>query len=199
MVYPKRAAKRTARSMRSLSSAKRSSGWPMVRMIPASRSLRPPTKSSTSFLMGSKQQAVDGEVAALDIFLSTLAEAHLVGMAAVAVADVAAEGRDLDRVARVVSHRNQHDSKLRAHRVGFGKDPHDLVGRGVGGDVVIGGLAAEQQIANASADEVSLVAGSRRVRIICSANSLVSDILLCISRSQSPCGRPGQPRAAVPT
>ena len=69
MVYPKRAAKRTARSMRSLSSAKRSSGSPMVRMIPASRSLRPPTKSSTSFVDGIEQQAVDGEVAALDIFL----------------------------------------------------------------------------------------------------------------------------------
>ena len=79
-------------------------------------------------------------------------------MAAVAVADVAAEGGDFDRVAAVISHRHQHDSKLRAHRVGFGKDPHHLVGRGVGGDVVIGGLAAEQQVAHASADEVGLVA-----------------------------------------
>ena len=43
MVYPKRAAKRTARSMRSLSSAKRSSGSPMVRMILACRSFCPPT------------------------------------------------------------------------------------------------------------------------------------------------------------
>ena len=79
-------------------------------------------------------------------------------MAAVAVADIAAEGRDFDRIAARISHRHQHHSKLRAHRVGFGKDPHHLVRRRVGGDVVIGGLAAEQQVPNASADEVCLVA-----------------------------------------
>ena len=51
---------------------------------------------------GIEQQTVDGEVAALDVFLGALAEAYLVGMAAVAVADVTAEGGDLDRVVRVV-------------------------------------------------------------------------------------------------
>ena len=40
---PKRAAKRTARRRRSWSSSKRFSGWPMARMMPASRSSRPPT------------------------------------------------------------------------------------------------------------------------------------------------------------
>ena len=53
-------------------------------------------------LNGIEQQAVDGKVAALDIFLSALAEAYLVGMAAVAVADVAAEGGYFNRVLRVV-------------------------------------------------------------------------------------------------
>ena len=71
----------------------------------------------------------------------------------------------------VISHRHQHHSKLRAHRVGFGKDPHDLVGRGVGGDVVIGGLAAEQQIAHASANEVCLVAVLAQ-----SANNLLGEL-----------------------
>ena len=54
-------------------------------------------------LDGIEQQSVDGEVAALNIFLRTFAEAHLVRMAAVAVADIAAEGGDLDGVAANVS------------------------------------------------------------------------------------------------
>ena len=40
---PSRAAKRTARSMRNLSSRKRRAGSPMARIIPASRSASPPT------------------------------------------------------------------------------------------------------------------------------------------------------------
>src|SRR2546429_1164160 len=45
---PNRAAKRTARIIRSLSSAKRRSGSPMARTRPACKSFCPPTKSSTS-------------------------------------------------------------------------------------------------------------------------------------------------------
>src|SRR4029077_15074545 len=84
-----------------------------------------------------EQQAVDVEVPSLDIFLSTLAEAYLVRMAAITEADVAAECGDLDAVAARVSHRHQHYTKLCAHRVGFRKDAHDLVGSGVAGDVVV--------------------------------------------------------------
>ena len=43
MVNPKRAANRTARSMRSLSSVKRRIGFPIARTTPAARSSRPPT------------------------------------------------------------------------------------------------------------------------------------------------------------
>src|SRR6266478_2236151 len=84
-----------------------------------------------------EQQTVDGEVPSLDIFLSTLAEAYLIRMAAITVAEVAAECGDLDAVAARVSHRHQHYTKLCAHRVGFRKDAHDLVGSGVAGDVVV--------------------------------------------------------------
>src|SRR4029079_11680658 len=47
---------------------------------------------------GIEQQAVDGKITALDIFLRTFAEAYLVRMAAITVADIAAEGGHLDGV-----------------------------------------------------------------------------------------------------
>ena len=147
-----------------MSSAKRNSGSSDGANDSGFEVLAAADKIQHFILDGIEQQPVDGEVAALDIFLSALAEAYLVGMAAVAVADVTAEGGDLNRVVRVVSERNQHNSELRAHGVGFGKDPHDFVGRGVGGNVVIGGFDTEQQIAHAAADQVSLVA---RVHATC--------------------------------
>ena len=47
------AANRTARSIRSLSSRNRARGSPMARSTRASRSARPPTKSTTSRVSGS--------------------------------------------------------------------------------------------------------------------------------------------------
>src|SRR5580658_10464925 len=43
-----------------------------------------------------EQQAVDGEIAAFDIFSRILAETNLVGMTSVAVSDVAAKGGDFN-------------------------------------------------------------------------------------------------------
>ena len=109
-----------------------------------------------------EQQAVDGEVAPLHVMLRRGGVAHRVGMAAVEIGSVGAEGGDLDvaLIARISQRfqRHQHHSELRADGVGLGKDAHDLVGRGRGGNVVIGGLAAQQQIAHASAHPQSLVA-----------------------------------------
>ena len=91
-------------------------------------------------------------------------------MPPVAVANVEAEGCHVDdwrfRRNRAVDviysvgrrQGNQEHSKLRPYRIGFGEDVHDLFGMSVGGDVIIGRLAAQQQIANASAAEVRLVA-----------------------------------------
>src|SRR6185437_8019754 len=53
--------------------------------------------------------------------------------------------------------RHEHYAKLGAYRVGLREDAHDFLGGGVGCDVVIGGLAAKQEIAHASADEIGLV------------------------------------------
>ncbi len=55
---------------------------------------------------------------------------------------------------------NEHDSKLRTDSIGFGEDAHDLLRDGIGCDIVIGGFAAEQQVAHAPANQVSLVSVS---------------------------------------
>ncbi len=117
-------------------------------------------------------------------------------MAAVAVADVTAEGGDLNCVVRLVSERDQHDSELRAHRVGFGKDLHDLVGRGVGGNVVIGGFDTEQKVADAAAYEVSLMAIFAQ-----STNNLLGESsgLRHSAYTKVALRATGQPSAAVPT
>ncbi len=47
---------------------------------------------------GIEQQAIDGEIAALHVFARVATEANFVGMAAVAVAKVAAEGGHLDDI-----------------------------------------------------------------------------------------------------
>src|SRR5438309_3439757 len=126
------------------------------------------------------QQAIDGEVAASNIFARIFAVTHLVGVPSIAVADVGAEGCYLNHVGfrgswgggftsvlggRVIffaglvlaRNRHQHDAELGAHGIRFRENPHDLLRRGVSGDVIVGRLATEQQIAHAAAAEVSLV------------------------------------------
>ena len=121
------------------------------------KSFFPPTKSRNSFLTGSNIRPLIVK-SRRSTSSRAVAEADLVGMAAIAVADVATEGSDLDRDCSI-SDRNQDDAKLRAHRIGLGKDPHDLVRGCVGGDVVIGRFAAKQEIADASSDQVGLMLG----------------------------------------
>ena len=64
-----------------------------------------------------EQQAVDGEVAAFDVFLRTLAESHLIGMAAVGVANVAAESGNFDDAAVAEADRESSATSLRGFRV----------------------------------------------------------------------------------
>src|SRR6201993_3665977 len=127
------------------------------------------------------QQAIDGEVAASNVFARIFAVTHLVGVTSIAVADVGAEGCYLNHVGfggswgggftsvlggRVIllsgvvlaRNRHQHDAELGSRGIRFRENPHDLLGRGVSGDVIVSGLATEQQIAHAAAAEVSLVA-----------------------------------------
>src|SRR5581483_1876657 len=54
--------------------------------------------------------------------------------------------------------RHQDNTELRAHGPSLGKNAHHLVRSCVGGDVVVGGLAAKQKVAHASPNQVGLVA-----------------------------------------
>ncbi len=150
----------------------------MVRMIPASRSLRPPTKSRTSFVSGSSNRPLIVKSRRSTSSLGSLLKHNTIRMTAVAVSDVAAKGGNLNHVSlrrnvpscisdRRLRHacsvpsgrglRHQHNSELRTDRICFGKDAHDIIGGRVGRDVVVGGLAAEQQIAYTSSDEIRFV------------------------------------------
>ena len=162
--------------MRSLSSAKRRSGSPIVADDSGLQVLAAANKIENLVRDRIEHHPIDGEIAALHIFARILAEAHLVRMTAVGVAHIGAKGRDLDGAPwlgscreglarpRAVagrspcSSRNQHDPKLLAHRKRLRKDLHHLLRSSVGSDVIVGRLATKQQIAHASADEVCLVA-----------------------------------------
>src|SRR5690348_18411821 len=90
-------------------------------------------------------------------------------MAAVGVTDVAAEGGDLD-AARVLAvfavtcfgrrfgGGHEHDSELLAYSVGFGENFHHLSRSRIRGDVVVLGLAIEQEIADAASGKIGLKA-----------------------------------------
>src|SRR5207249_760448 len=58
--------------------------------------LSPTNKIEHFVLEGVQQQAVDGEIAALNVLAGILAEPYLIGMAAVGIADIRTEGCDLD-------------------------------------------------------------------------------------------------------
>src|SRR5580704_2132160 len=63
---------------------------------PVLQILLPPDEIQDLVRVRIEQQAIDGEIAALNIFLRIFAEANLVGMTAVAVSDVAAKRGNLD-------------------------------------------------------------------------------------------------------
>ena len=58
----------------------------------------------------------------------------------------------------MLRHRHEHYAKLRTYGIGFGEDRHHLLRCGLGGDVIVLRLAAQQQIAHTSADQVGLKA-----------------------------------------
>ena len=152
------AANRTARSIRSLSSANRSRAQPIARSRRSARSFCPPTKSITRSLDRIVEQAVDGEVAARGVFLGR-AEGDAVGMPAVAVGGVAAEGGHFDHAGRLrPDHRNHAEGGADGQRAAAAEQRADLLRRGVGGHVVVLRRAAEQLIADAAAGPIGLEA-----------------------------------------
>ncbi len=112
-------------------------------------------------LHGVEQHAVDGEVAAEDVLPGGASVMDGVWPAAIAIAAVTAEGSDFGKNFRgPVCFRHQHDTEVSAHGEGAGKHPEHTVRGGAGGDIEVGGLAAQQEIAHASAGEICGVAGS---------------------------------------
>jgi hypothetical protein len=88
----------------------------------------------------------------------------------IGVADVGTEGGDFDRFAGCAHgtpvswraliervDRNQHDSELLTDCVGFGEDLHDLARSSVGRYIVISRIVCEEEIADTSSGEVSLM------------------------------------------
>ena len=126
-----------------------------------------------------KQQPIDGEIATLHILLRIAAEANLIWMAPIAVSHIAAKSRNFNTEFMLVategmlfsvcllafSHcgalrlrkRHQHNPELRPDGVGFRKNAHDVIRSSIGRNVVVGRLALQQQIANASAHQICLM------------------------------------------
>jgi hypothetical protein len=103
------------------------------------------------------EEAVDGEIAALDIFFGSLGVDDLVGMAAVGIADVGTEGSNLDLEGVLPE---EDDAELRADIEAVWEEFENFRRRGVGGDVVIGGIAMKKDVAHTAADEEGLVSAS---------------------------------------
>jgi hypothetical protein len=107
---------------------------------------------------GIEEQAIDGEVAAEDIFAGVGGEANGVGTAAIGVGAVVAEGGNFsDDVLFIEWLADKDDAEVRAHGEGFGEERDDLAWSGGGGDIEVHGRDAQQQIAHAAAGEEGLV------------------------------------------
>ena len=120
-----------------------------------------------------EHHAVDREIPALHVFTGIFSKANLVGMTAIGVAHIRAKSRDLDdggvtgEGARrstgergrgaVVLERHEHHPELLPDGESLREDLHDLPRSSVGRNVVVGRLAAKQQVADTSAGEVGPV------------------------------------------
>jgi len=100
------------------------------------------------------QQTVDGEVAAGHVFLGRFGVDHAIGMPAVGVTHIGAKGGDFDLACIA---RDKNDAELRADSHASREKMQDTVRSGVGGYVVISGLAIQEDIAHTATDEQRLV------------------------------------------
>jgi hypothetical protein len=99
-----------------------------------------------------EQKRVDGEVAAENILARILLEGDAAGMASVPITVVAAERGDFN----VLS--DDHHAKMSANQIGAREKSQNFVRRGAGGNVEVLGGRPEEQIADATADQISAVA-----------------------------------------
>ena len=113
---------------------------------------------------GVEQHAVDGEVAAEDVFAGVGGEADGVGAAAVGVGSVVAEGGDFGGdgfVLSVVWFTDEDYAEVGAYGEGLlvGEEAEDDVWRGTRGYVEVLGFEVEEDVAYAASGEEGLVAG----------------------------------------
>ena len=150
------AANRTARSRRKWSSANRSSGAPMVRMIRARKSSSPPTQSCNFFAHRIVEKAVDGEIAPPGVGLR-VAENDPFRAPAILVIRLGAKGGDLELLS---AFDDNHHAELASDGNRALEQLLDLLRQGGGDDVVIPRFAAQQEIAHAAADPEGGEAGA---------------------------------------
>jgi hypothetical protein len=107
-----------------------------------------------------EQQAVDGEVAALDIFARVGGKTNCVGASTVRVGTVVAKGGDFGGDVGCVGLRGANEDYAEVGSDGecLREKCDDLVGGGRGGDVVIFRRQAEQEVTDAATGKESLVA-----------------------------------------
>src|SRR5260370_26596146 len=89
------------------------------------------------------EKAVDGEIATLHVFFRRLGIDDLVGMAAVGIADIGAEGGDFDPEGIVA---DEDDTELRADIEAVWEKSENFLWSGVGGDAVIAGVAIGEDV-----------------------------------------------------
>lgn len=117
---------------------------------------------------GIEEEAVDCEVAALDVFGGGLGVPDFIGVTAIGVDAVVAESGDLGNAAlcdvaifaiAVLIGRNQNHAEMGSHGEGARKHGEDEIGSGGGCDVVVLRLPTEEEVADATAGKVRVVAG----------------------------------------
>ena len=101
------------------------------------------------------EEAVDGEVAALDVFFGRVGINDLVGMAAIRVANVGAEGGYFDFEGILA---DEDDAELCANIEAVGEEPQHFLRGCVGCHVIIRGFAIQKDVADAPADKEGLPA-----------------------------------------
>ena len=165
MVRSQRAANLTARRMRTGSSRKRMSGSPMVRTTRASRSAMPADVVDDLLALEVVEQPVDREVAPARVLLGRAEDVvaadqqvAALGLGAVAAAflvlHLARVGAERGRLDDLRAEEDVREAEAAADDAAVPEQAPDVVGRRAGGDVEVLGLAAEQQVADAAADQV---------------------------------------------
>jgi hypothetical protein len=101
------------------------------------------------------KQAVDCEVATGYVLPRVGGENDLIRVPAIGIADLTAKGSHFD-FSR--SAENLHNSELRANREALREQLQDPFREGVRGDVVIGGLAANENIPHTAPDKERFMA-----------------------------------------